>query len=218
MDVLNLMLSSGISSIVARTIVSPIDKYIIFKQTNTNIKKQNGLKYIFKGNLINNIRVTINNVIELTLFEVLKKNNDKKNYYLYYGMISGLASNSITYPLDTIRTNYICDKKAKISNLYKGFNASIFGYTIYTGIRIGIYNMLKNDNYINKIMSALLSTSLGLLVAYPIETIKRMKQIHDIEYKNIKLNSKLYNGLKLAYYKNIPLNIIILTFNDFCKK
>lgn len=219
-----LTICSGLSSLIARTFVSPIDKYIIAQQTNLNLQKQKTIRYIFKGNIYNNIRVLSNNIIELTLFDILKHRKDDKKLYIFYSMIVSIISNTLTFPLDTIRIKHVCDlpKYGTLKQYYNGFTISLFGYSVYSSIRLGLFNIMKTDNHIINIINATFVTLIALSVGFPLEVIKRQKQITNKKYLDIRkqliLTKQMYSGYKLSLYKNIPLNVLVLNLNEYFKR
>ena len=95
-------LSTYISAIFSRIPVLPLERLIILQQTNrmnkyknlkgrtsnlsylNNIRKKEGLKAIFKGNLTFLCKIIPNAALEFSFFEIIKKkiskNNLKKNY------------------------------------------------------------------------------------------------------------------------------------------
>lgn len=204
----------GFAGIISRTITSPFERYKILKQMyplkyNNNIiysyyqiYKIEGIKSLFKGNLINCYRIFPQNAIQYSCFEYNKKilNLSNKNLNNFMsGASAGIISYSFVYPLETIRSKlsaqtnnnlykgiYDCITKSVKNNgfksLYKGCLISAMGQIPFQGINFLSYNYL-NDNYNKssyKLLNFLFGSFAGILsvsATFPFDTIKRKLQL-----------------------------------------
>lgn len=130
--------TAGISSMVARTIVAPIERVEIFRQLKVEgyynlslisslikIYKNQGIFGLFKGNLSQMIRIFPFAAIEFTSMEFYKKifyvEENRLTLFLC-GFLTAFNAIIATYPLDLARTRIasnITDKNIRQSSIYK---------------------------------------------------------------------------------------------------
>ena len=126
-------LIGGISGVISRTITQPIELYRIQRQnsfvpnaTIQDVIKKEGVRYLWKGNMVNCIRVfpymSINYGVYSATGDALKEmiisngnyqtNRQVKRYnfnwvYFVSGAFSGMVSTVIVYPLETVRSRLV---------------------------------------------------------------------------------------------------------------
>ncbi|KAL4494580.1 hypothetical protein ABPG72_004482 [Tetrahymena utriculariae] len=121
------LIAGGISGVVSRTAVAPIERVIILKQTsieqyqgNNSVQaiikmyKLEGVRSLFKGNYVNCLRIFPFQAIEFFMFDKYKK-----SYYQYMqsqihlnrvaldliaGAFAGITASVCVYPLDLAKT------------------------------------------------------------------------------------------------------------------
>ena len=244
----------GISGIISRTLVAPLDRTkILMQTTNTNMSFTNTLKYtirnegflkMWKGNLLNCIRIFPYSGIQFGVYDILQGKNNKNQTYinkLGYGSISGISATIVTHPIDVIRHRIICYQdmtkthmavkdiylEKGLRSYYKGLGSSICSLTPFIAINLATYNHIKSQFESNSITTILCSSSISALfsqtVCYPLDTIKRRMQLKGFQYKNgfdvlkkIILQEgylKLYSGVLPNIIKILPNNgIRFLTY------
>ena len=143
------------------------------------IIRNEGIKGLYKGNLINISKAVPNYCMKFTLNEyyikyLLKKHNCENMNDLKFinlleaGIVTGASQTSIVYPIDLIRTRIIQDKQMLgkeisiykcirdliknegILSLYKGFSPAIISAPFYIGLSLANYQYLKRkDNFLS---------------------------------------------------------------------
>ena len=110
------LIIGGCAGVISRTCTAPLELYKIqsqnkyFKESNIkNVLKNEGFRYLWKGNLTNCIRAFPQFGISYSVYAFSKNNLfyflENKNYKNFYsGGVAGFVSMSIIYPLETIRT------------------------------------------------------------------------------------------------------------------
>ena len=191
----------GTSGMIARSCVAPLDLYKIQRQNhfipNSTLRavlKKEGIRYLWKGNAINCMRVFPQNGINGFTYNFLKKRGF--NHLVSGGVAGGLAM-LITYPLETIRsrimlqTNHshyrgLCNALNKLSfrEYYLGLNCSLMGYSLYSSLFFHFYHTYKelsNDFQLNTNVQRLICGGLtgisAVSVSYPTDLVRRRLQI-----------------------------------------
>lgn len=143
------------------------------------IIRNEGIKGLYKGNLINISKAVPNYCMKFTLNEyyikyLLKKNNCESMNNLKFinlleaGVITGAVQTTLVYPIDLVRTRIIQDKqmlgkdisiynctrdiikKRGILSLYTGFTPAIVSAPFYVGLSLANYQYLKcQDNILS---------------------------------------------------------------------
>ena len=160
MENLIYILSSITSGVVNKTIIAPLERLKILKQSERYYNKSNynnsiikSIKYIYKnegfndlyrGNLINIYRILPAYIIKFPLNDhftkLISKNRNKIKYRekLFIGLLTGLTQVSLTYPLDFLRTRMSLDK-----TMIKMYNTTLYSYTKYVIINNGYLSLYK---------------------------------------------------------------------------
>lgn len=211
------LLYGGVSGVISRTLVAPLDRTkILMQTTNTKMSFSNTIKYtirnegilnMWKGNLLNCLRIFPYSGIQFGVYDILQgnhKNNKNQTYInkLCYGSISGSSATIITHPIDVIRHRIICYQdmtkmhivvkdiylEKGLRSYYKGLGSSMCSLTPFIAINLATYDHIKSYLKSDSITTILYSSSLSALlsqgICYPLDTIKRRMQLKDIGYKN----------------------------------
>lgn len=218
----NDMIIGGIAGVVSRSLTAPLELVKIQNQNkfipNSSIKevlKKEGLKGLWKGNLVNNIRIFPQNSINFAVFEFNKKHlfNFIHNYNLknfISGTFSGIIALSIIYPLENIRSRLslqtnknhykgVIDvfRKTPIRQLYNGLFMSILGYAPYNAFNFTFYNFFKKEAQNHNLHGLSfqlacggLSGALAVSLTYPTDLIRRRLQLQGFDDSVPK-----YNGI-----------------------
>src|SRR5210317_1407714 len=146
-------INGGLAGILSRSLTSPLEILKLILQNNPQslissiIKselKQFGVKSLFKGNLINCIRIFPQKSIKIFAFEKTKGlvstriKNDNINNFISGG-ISGVISYTTIYPLETIRSKLSIQNKHKYSGIIDCIKKNIKQggiLSLYNGIKI----------------------------------------------------------------------------------
>ncbi|XP_044471730.1 adenine nucleotide transporter BT1, chloroplastic/mitochondrial-like [Mangifera indica] len=171
------LLSGAIAGAVSRTAVAPLETIrthlMVGSSGHTtgevfhNIMKTDGWKGLFRGNLVNVIRVAPSKAIELFAFDTVNKKLSAKPgeqskipipASLVAGACAGVSSTLCTYPLELVKTrltiqrdayNGIVDAFIKIiqeegpAELYRGLAPSLIGVIPYAATNYFAYDTLR---------------------------------------------------------------------------
>jgi len=203
-------LIGGTSAIIARTATAPIE--LLRLQTQNNFLKHNsipyvlqneGIRYLWKGNYTNCMRVFPQYAINFMLFEKFKTKIspfiDNKHYLNFTsGGCSGVLSIMCIYPLETARShlalqtnhskyNGLMDvfRKLSMRELYAGSLLTCFGFGPWSAINLASYNYYKlafnhyekENPHIFKLMTGGMAGITAISVTYPTDLIRRRLQL-----------------------------------------
>jgi len=203
----------GFAGGLSRTVTSPLEITKMLKQNypncygkqNTpqiiyNIYKQYGFKALFKGNIVNCMRIIPQNAIQLSIYNyssnyIQKSNPEYKNLNTFIsGSIAGILSYSAVYPLETIRSKLSVNIDGKyghynsiqhafrhtystygLRSLYNGWAVSAIGMIPYQGITYLSYQYLRDMNDVSNwsIVNGAIASFSAVSVTYPCDVIKR---------------------------------------------
>ena len=224
---------------VSRTLTAPLELYKIQGQnrympysTLKDTLKKEGLRGLWKGNLINCLRVSPQLAVNYSvysfaskhIFNTLPKPYEKYRHFLS-GAMGGVISMVSIYPLENARSrltlqtnnshyNGIIDvfKRTSTRELYAGLKMSIIGFTPYSGLSFGFYHMFKThfaEKYkwsgsTSHLMSGGLSGLLALSFAYPTDLIRRRLQLQGFDPSVPKYDGILDSIRKIYAHEGIP--------------
>uniref|UniRef100_A0A0A8Y8K7 Uncharacterized protein n=1 Tax=Arundo donax TaxID=35708 RepID=A0A0A8Y8K7_ARUDO len=171
------LVSGAVAGAVSRTCVAPLETIRTHLMVGSNgdsmtevfqsIMNTEGWTGLFRGNLINVIRVAPSKAIELFAFDTAKKfltpkvDESPKTFLppsLVAGALAGVSSTLCTYPLELIKTRLTIEKDVynnflhafvKIlqeegpSELYRGLTPSLIGVVPYAATNYYAYDTLK---------------------------------------------------------------------------
>ncbi|KAB1209066.1 Adenine nucleotide transporter BT1, chloroplastic/mitochondrial [Morella rubra] len=171
------LISGAIAGAVSRTVVAPLETIRTHVMVGSlghsttevfqNIMKSEGWKGLFRGNLVNVIRVAPSKAIELFAFDTVQKHLTPKPGIpptipiaasLIAGAVAGVSSTLATYPLELLKTRLTVQRGAyknlldafmKIlleegpAELYRGLSPSLIGVIPYAATNYYAYDTLR---------------------------------------------------------------------------
>ncbi|XP_057467131.1 adenine nucleotide transporter BT1, chloroplastic/mitochondrial-like [Actinidia eriantha] len=171
------LISGAIAGAVSRTAVAPLETIRTHLMVGSsghstgevfhNIMKTDGWKGLFRGNLVNVIRVAPSKAIELFAYDTVNKTLSPKPgeqpklpipASLVAGACAGVSSTLVTYPLELVKTrltiqgdvyNGLFDAFIKIlqeggpGELYRGLTPSLIGVIPYAATNYFAYDTLR---------------------------------------------------------------------------
>ncbi|KAK4801042.1 hypothetical protein SAY86_021529 [Trapa natans] len=171
------LISGGIAGAISRTAVAPLETIRTHLMVGSsghsttevfhNIMKTDGWKGLFRGNLVNVIRVAPSKAIELFAYDTVNKMLSPKPGEqprlsippsLIAGACAGVSSTICTYPLELVKTRLtiqrgvykgLLDAFVKIareeglSELYRGLAPSLIGVIPYAATNYFAYDTLR---------------------------------------------------------------------------
>ncbi|KAK8476460.1 hypothetical protein V6N11_027644 [Hibiscus sabdariffa] len=171
------LISGGIAGAVSRTCVAPLETIrthlMVGSSGNSttevfhNILQTEGWKGLFRGNLVNVIRVAPSKAIELFAFDTVNKllspNPGEESKIpipasLVAGACAGVSSTLVTYPLELVKTRLTIEKnmydgildaflkilqKEGPAELYRGLAPSLIGVIPYAATNYFAYDTLR---------------------------------------------------------------------------
>ena len=228
------LIIGGLSGVVSRTMTAPLELYKFQRQnsfipnsTIRDVLKKEGIRYLWKGNGANCIRVFPQTAINYGTFEFCKQHifNDIKNDKLknfMAGSIGGSVSITCTYPLETIRSRLtlqtchshytgIIDACRTIPtmDLFKGLRMSIIGFAPFTALSFSTYFTYKEylesntkwNNDIIKVVGGGFAGTTAVSITYPTDLIRRRLQL-----QNFDKSVPTYNGIIDCIKKIVKLD------------
>ena len=235
---MNDLLAGGCAGVISRSGVAPIELWKLQSQAsyvpNASIRqvlKKEGLRYLWKGNLTNCIRIAPQTAINFATFGLAKKhikfeNKDINN--LICGALGGGLSMVSIYPLETVRSRLSlqtnkghyngildCLRKMKVNEMYRGLGTSLIGITPYMALNFTFYHKLKEEH--NALLAGGLSAMAAVTITYPTDLIRKQLQLQGFDPTVPKYNGfldcirKIVNtqGIRGLYKGLIPCYVTI---------
>ncbi|CDP13493.1 unnamed protein product [Coffea canephora] len=171
------LISGAIAGAVSRTAVAPLETIRTHLMVGSsghsvtevfhNIMEHDGWKGLFRGNMVNVIRVAPSKAIELFAYDTVNKNLSPKSgeqpklpvpASLVAGACAGVSSTLVTYPLELVKTRLtiqrgvydgLFDAFIKIlqeggpGELYRGLAPSLIGVIPYAATNYCAYDTLR---------------------------------------------------------------------------
>ncbi|CAH2061015.1 unnamed protein product [Thlaspi arvense] len=171
------LLSGAVAGAISRTVVAPLETIRTHLMVGSggesttevfrDIMKHEGWKGLFRGNLVNVIRVAPGRAVELFVFETVNKKLTPKlgeeskipiPASLLAGACAGVSQTLLTYPLELVKTRItfqrgvykgILDAFVKIikeegpTELYRGLAPSLIGVVPYAATNYFAYDSLR---------------------------------------------------------------------------
>ncbi|OMO61411.1 Endoplasmic reticulum-adenine nucleotide transporter [Corchorus capsularis] len=197
------LISGGVAGAVSRTAVAPLETIKThlmvgscgnsMNEVFSNVMRTEGWKGLFRGNLVNVIRIAPSKAIELFAYETVKKQLTPEHGEqpllpippsFIAGAVAGVSSTLCTYPLEllktrlTVKADYknLLDAIVKIvqaegpGGLYKGLTPSVIGVIPYAASNYFAYDTLRKaykkafkKEEIGNIMTLLIGSAAGAL-------------------------------------------------------
>jgi hypothetical protein len=202
------MLIGGGAGIISRTLTAPLELIKIQQQnrylkdaTVNNVLRKEGVRYLWKGNLVNCTRVFPQFAINYAVYEKAKNNfyyiQDNKLKNFICGGIGGFVATTITYPLDTVRTRMTLQmnkahyktpidviRKLDLVTIYRGVGISMVGFGTFSAFNFMFFNKYNdylleygiNQSIANFVAGGFAGIS-SLSVTYPTDLLRRRFQM-----------------------------------------
>ncbi|XP_075230302.1 calcium-binding mitochondrial carrier protein SCaMC-2-A-like [Lycorma delicatula] len=234
------LVAGGAGGAVSLTCTAPLERIKIYLQVHgkdsknmstldvcKQMTKEGGIRSLWRGNGVNVLRVAPDSAVRFTTYEkakrfIVKKYNAEPNDESFThismgerfiaGSIAGAVSQSMTFPLDVLKTQLalgktnqyrgIIDAAKKIylnkgiRGFYQGYAPSMVGIVPYSGINLTVYETLKNsylDSYSDENSSTLLllgcgavATTCAVTFCYPLALLRTKMQAHQAVKKDSK--------------------------------
>ena len=205
------LISGGLAGIVSRTGIAPLELWKVQSQAsyvpNASIRqvlRKEGVRYLWKGNFTNCIRVAPQIAVNFSVFEASKKyihTNNKELDNFICGALGGCLAMTTIYPLETIRSRlslqtnknhyngiYDCFKKMSFNEMYRGLRVSLMGITPYSAFNFAFYHSLKDqfnniemEKNTSKLLAGGLSAVGAVTITYPTDLIRRQLQLQGFD-------------------------------------
>ena len=206
MDFFTNLLSGGISGIVSRTVTAPLELWKIQRQnpfiphsTLRSVLKKEGIRYLWKGNGANCIRVFPQFSLNYATFEFAKKRLPPSNLSNFLsGAAGGMVGMVCTYPLETIRTHLSLQtqkshykgtfdalRRMGITALYRGGGMSVFGSSLYNAFNFSFYfaykKVIPNPEQHHKLLCGGFAGLSAITVTHPTDLVRRRMQLQGFD-------------------------------------
>jgi len=227
------IIAGSVAGVVSRTLVAPIELYRIQRQnpfvpnsTMRDVVKREGIRYLWKGNSTNCIRIIPQLSINWTMYQKIKPFNERifpntKVSNFVSGVETGVTSMLLTYPLEisrsflSLQTNKnkytgITDiiRKNSIRQLYQGVHASLIGYGLLTGLQYSSYgyinDFIKDTMFDTKLLSGGICGCFSVSIMYPGDLIRRRLQLQNFDPSVPKYNGIIDCIRKVVRLEGIP--------------
>lgn len=222
------MFAGAVSGIVTKTAIAPLErvkiifqiqdmnpqpvkKYKTITQTLRVVAKEEGLAGWFKGNGANVLRVIpvyalkfgLNDALKALVIPADQVTPPSVMQLMAAGSLAGLMQQTVTYPLETIRTrlsvgvamnlkyNGIIDCARQIAKteglgaFYKGLTPTIISSPFYVGLQMTFYEVAKSHLpqdesggtvWYNKFVAGAMAGLTAQSITYPGDTIRKRMQ------------------------------------------
>ncbi|KAG8375779.1 hypothetical protein BUALT_Bualt10G0135800 [Buddleja alternifolia] len=250
------LISGGIAGAVSRTAVAPLETIRTHLMVGSSghsttevfrdIMKTEGWKGLFRGNLVNVIRVAPSKAIELFVYDTVNKNlspkpGDQPKLRIPPSLVAGACAGREAY-------NGLLDAFVKIlqeggvGELYRGLTPSVIGVIPYAATNYCAYDTLRKayrkifkQEKIGNIETLLIGSAAGAIsstATFPLEVARKHMQVGAVSgrqvYKNV-LHALvsileqdgipgLYKGLGPSCLKLIPAAGISFMCYEACKR
>ncbi|KAI6681380.1 hypothetical protein NL676_035261 [Syzygium grande] len=204
------LISGAVAGAVSRTTVAPLETIRTHLMVGNsghsttevfqNIMKTDGWKGLFRGNLVNVIRVAPSKAIELFAYDTVNKQLSPKPGIA--GACAGISSTLCTYPLELLKTRLtiqrgvydgLFDAFLKIvreegpAELYRGLGPSVIGVIPYAATNYFAYDSLRKvyrkvfkQEKIGNIETLLIGSAAGAIsssATFPLEVVRKHMQV-----------------------------------------
>ena len=171
-------LIGGTAGVISRTATAPIDLYKIQKQNHfikdasfKDVLKREGVRYLWKGNLANSVKIGPYMAINFAVYNHLKNSVQKsksENAIIKYlqerealtrfitGSIGGASGVFFTYPLETTKTRLSMQmnkskytgiwntmRKMSMKEMFGGLRISMMGFGLFNGLNFNFIDFYK---------------------------------------------------------------------------
>lgn len=228
--------TGAVAGAVSRSLTCPLERIKILRQTRVKaysklsieqalmeMYRKEGIKGFYKGNGVNVLRASPCSAFEFLFYEIYKSilidDSNSRNFYakLLCGALTGVTANTITYPLDLLKTilsvqlnprHYkkgiwghvkIIYQKDGPRGFFKGWGTTMLGIAPYIAIKMATFDALKTRYLPDKDVPHfdLINLSFGAIAGlvsmtatYPLDLVKRRMQL-----SGINKHAKKYDSL-----------------------
>ena len=208
----------GIAGAISRTLTAPLERLKILRQNKLDdgnyLKKKavrymfktEGIRGLFKGNLMNCSRYSPQSAVQFHIFNYCNKNLEELipnnfNRQLISGGIGGMCAYTTIYPIELVRVRYSMQTQINvpiISGLWDGYKhiyktdkmffrgwcSTMVGVVPLMALNFTIFNQLKdhfnkNDKKIKNFVFGSIAGITSLFIVYPTELIRRRLQLQN---------------------------------------
>ncbi|CAK9139948.1 unnamed protein product [Ilex paraguariensis] len=195
-----------------RTGAESAKKSIGFIEAFTSIGKEEGIKGYWKGNLPQVLRIIPYSAVQLFAYETYKKVFSGKDGEisvigrLAAGACAGMTSTFVTYPLDVLRLRLAIEpgyltmtevavnmlREEGVASFYNGLGPSLTAIAPYIALNFCVFDLVKKslpEKYQKRtemsLAIALVSATIGTLMCYPLDTVRRQMQMKGSPHKTV---------------------------------
>ncbi|KAI5665239.1 hypothetical protein M9H77_24562 [Catharanthus roseus] len=234
------LISGAIAGAVSRTAVAPLETIRTHLMVGScghstmevfqDIMKNEGWKGLFRGNLVNVIRVAPSKAVELFAYDTVKKQLTPKPGEQpiipipaspIAGAVAGISSTLLTYPLELLKTRLTVQR-----GVYKGLFDAFLKIVreegpaeLYRGLTPSLQTLFKEEE-IGNIATLLIGSAAGAIsssATFPLEVARKHMQagaLNGRQYRNM-LHAL---GLGPSCMKLVPAAGISFMCYEACKK
>lgn len=234
------LLAGGIAGAVSRSVVSPLERLKIIFQLHTDnsqsgiirslrkMHEEEGVLGFFRGNGTNIVRIIPYSAVQFATYETVKRLliGDRKELEssplvkLFSGASAGIASVTVTYPLDLVRTrlslpgetprgiiacmHQVYVREGGVVALYRGLVPTIAGIAPYVALNFTTYETLKGimskrrglgpeeelPVYV-RLACGGLAGAVAQACTFPLDVIRRRMQVSKMNCKIDKMSNKI---------------------------
>ncbi|RWS27545.1 calcium-binding mitochondrial carrier protein SCaMC-2-like isoform X2 [Leptotrombidium deliense] len=245
------LIAGALGGTISRTITAPIDRIKVYRQV-TGFKfnsiyalvrylyREGGVLSFWRGNYVNVLKFATESALKFTLYEEVKqtiktdKNVKLSNVERFLAAsITGALSQTLLYPLDTMKLKMVISKTGEYSSLfqeiksnfedggirvfYRGYLVNLLGVIPFYGIELSFYEFLKvlyrdymeDETTVSRLVCAGISTSVAQFTVYPLAIVRARRQAvaADKQVKSLKtMVISIYkkSGIRTFYAGIVP--------------
>lgn len=247
-------LYGALSGVVAKSSMAPLDRLKIMFQTNDIkftwhnlflhskivINKEGGFYKLWKGNGIQMLRIAPSASVSFSFQKYYKSllsdsNGNISTHHGYLcGLLTGVSSSAILYPLDTLRCRIATDVSKRsttdiiknnittqgVKTLYNGFTISTISMMPYSSLSWGTFyylnkkvqtynNTLHNESHFVRAVSIASSVFFAQTIVYPLDVCRRRIQIQNGNASSM-IQIQIFKTIikEKSYFKGLSINFI----------
>ncbi|VEU21565.1 DEKNAAC102298 [Brettanomyces naardenensis] len=226
-------------------------KYETITKAVTSIIRDEGLGAFWKGNVPAELMYLVYGASQFALYSAMntytsrvedryKLNIPGPIHSLIIGSVSGCLGTCVSYPFDLLRTRLVYNEKPQFASLFgevsqiirhTGFSGffgggvlSVTSVALSSGISFACYTFLRDETKGTRFegASGLLAGAISKTVIYPLDLLKRRRQVSTTE-TSIKMSKAIlasegikgfYHGIIPSVIKSAPTTMLSLYFYE----
>ena len=229
------ILIGGFSGVVSRTFAAPLERLKILRQNKLDDKtyrnqgafryifRNEGIRGLFKGNMINCTRILPQTALQYSIYNFSYNNLNIKNdtlKKLTSGAFAGAGAYTFIYPIELVRVRYSMQTQINvpiINNLYdglkhiyngdkkffRGWASTMGGIVPFMALNFTSFNLLKSnfnpeDSKIKNFIFGSMGGIFSLATCYPTELIRRRLQLQNF-YDKYPIYKSVPDVIKKVY-------------------